>query len=72
MYVDNAYKKRNKFVHEGQSICYNFSTFKSLNNHQGLIRGMKPFAYGGGDIPIDNIKLLKNLFVLIGKIITKY
>ena len=70
--IENAYKKRNKFVHEGQSICYNFSTFKSLNSHQGLIRGMKPFAYGGGDIPIDNIKLLKNLFVLIGKIITKY
>ncbi len=70
--IENAYKKRNKLVHKGQSICYDFSTFKSLTSYQGLISGMKPFAYADIDIPTDNIKLLQNLFVLIGKIIMKY
>lgn len=71
-FIGNAYKKRNKFVHEGQSIGYNYSTFKGLTSYQGLIRGMKPFVYGGDDAPRENIKLLHNLFVLIGDIIKKY
>ena len=71
-FIEKIYRKRNKFVHEGQSICYSFSTFKTITNYQGLIRGMAPFIYGGGDISYENISLLEELFVLVGDVIKVY
>lgn len=70
--IEKAYKKRNKFVHEGQGLCYDFSTFKPMADYQGLIRGMKPFIYGGDNIPRENVDLLNDLFVLIGDVIKVY
>ena len=70
--IEKIYRKRNKFVHEGQSICYNYSTFKSITSYQGLIRGMKPFVYGGGDISYENVNLIEELFVLVGDVIKVY
>ena len=33
---------------------------------------MKPFIYGGGNIPMENVGLLNDLFVLIGDVIKAY
>ena len=68
-FIAKTYKMRNKFVHEGQSIGYDFSTFKALNDYQGLIPGMKPLAYCSGNISKENIEALNLLFILVGDII---
>lgn len=43
--IIDTYNHRSKFVHEGEAY-YSLTSYKSINDRQGTIPGMKPFSYG--------------------------
>ena len=70
--IEQAYKSRNRFIHEGIGVENAHVYSKPLNSYQGLTPGMKPFAHIGIYHFPDNIRNLKNLFDITIKIIKDY
>lgn len=58
--IIDMYNHRNKFVHEGKN--YSIASYKSINDRQGTIAGMKPFYYGM--FRLDSEKDTRNIYML--------
>ncbi|MGN1201250.1 MAG: hypothetical protein ACI4R8_03230 [Candidatus Caccovivens sp.] len=69
--IVETYNHRSKFVHEGK--LYDISSYKSINDRQGTIPGMKPFAYGMfASVSHDDAKSIYLLFKITGYVIMAY
>ena len=69
--ISDVYSHRSKYVHEGKT--YNMSSCKSINDRQGTIPGMKPFAYGMfPSVSNDDARSIYMLFKITGDIIMSY
>lgn len=69
--IVETYNHRSKFVHEGE--LYDVSSYKSINDRQGTIPGMKPFAYGMfASVSHDDARSIYLLFRITGYIIMSY
>ena len=70
--VTQAYKSRNKFVHEGVGVENEYTYSKPLNDYQGFQIGMKPFAYIRIYHYPSNIENLRNLFTITIQVLRNY
>lgn len=70
--ITQAYKSRNKFVHEGVGVENEYTYSKPLNNYQGFQIGMKPFAHIGIYHYPSNIENLRNLFTITIQVLRNY
>lgn len=70
--ITQAYKLRNKFVHEGIGVENEYIYSKPLNDYQGVHIGMKPFAHIGIYHYPSNIENLKNLFTITIQVLRNY
>lgn len=70
--VTQAYKSRNKFVHEGVGVENEYTYSKPLNDYQGFQIGMKPFAHIGIYHYPSNIENLRNLFTITIQVLRSY
>ncbi|MDE6504825.1 MAG: hypothetical protein K2L42_03040 [Clostridia bacterium] len=70
--IEEAYRARNKFVHEGIGVDNEYVYSKPLNSYQGLMPGMKPFAHIGLYHYPSNIKNIKNIFDITIRVIRSY
>lgn len=69
--IVETYNHRSKFVHEGK--LYDISSYKSINDRQGTIPGMKPFAYGTvTSVSHDDARSIYMLFRITGYVIMSY
>lgn len=59
--IIDTYNHRSKFVHEGE-VFYSLSSYKSINDRQGTIPGMKPFFYGF--VPSNAHDEARNIYML--------
>ena len=70
--IEQAYKSRNKYVHEGIGVENEYVYSKSLYSYQGIYPGMKPFAHIGLSHYPSNIENIKNLFRITIEAIINY
>ena len=70
--VEQAYKSRNRYVHEGIGVENEYVYSKSLHSYQGIYPGMKPFAHIGLSHYPSNIENIKNLFRITIEAIINY
>ncbi|MBR2506607.1 MAG: hypothetical protein IKB70_06785 [Bacilli bacterium] len=70
--IEQAYKSRNKYVHEGVGVENEYVYSKPLNSYQGIYPGMKPFAHIGLYHYPSNIENIKNLFRIAIESIINY
>ena len=70
--ITQAYKSRNKFVHEGVGVENEYTYSKPLNDYQGFQIGMKPFAHIGIYHYPSNIDNLRNLFIITIQVLRNY
>ncbi len=70
--ISDAYKSRNKFVHEGLGIDNEYIYSKPLHSYQGITPGMKPFAHIGIYFYPSNIETIRNLFQITIKAIRSF
>jgi hypothetical protein len=67
----DTYDERNKFIHEGFGYDQHQS-FRSINDHQGIVPGMKPFAYNFmPSLPSKELSDIKLLFEITIRVLTK-
>ena len=70
--ITNAYRDRNKFVHEGIGVENEYKYSKPLGDLQGIVAGMKPFVHIGLNHCPSNISTIKNLFNITTEVILGY
>ena len=70
--ITQAYKSRNKFVHEGVGVENEYTYSKPLNDYQGFHIGMKPFAHIGIYHYPSNIENIKILFTITIQVLRNY
>lgn len=70
--ITSTYKLRNKFVHEGMGIGNEYVYLKSLNDYQGVVMGMKPFAHSELGFVSKPSRELYVLFILVGRVLRLY
>lgn len=70
--IKTIYKYRNKIIHEGTGLEDQFIRSRSVYEHQGAYRGMKPFHYNGAFYPDEDLLGIDTILeclvdILIGK-----
>ena len=70
--ISEAYKARNKFIHEGDGVENEHVYAKPLNSYQGIFPGMKPFSRLGLYHQPSNIKTIRNIFKITIEVILQY
>lgn len=63
--LENVYKTRNKYSHEGLGYESEFTYSRRLHDYQGMYPGMKPFKHNGAFHSYSDLKDISNIFDLI-------